>query len=66
MEFEANNKLGRDRALEFLSAPASDDEGQIDWRDLVNQIDLDDLVRRYATRSFVPIPDRIVSLTLED
>ena len=66
VEFEANNTLGRDGALEFLSTPAPDDEGPIDWRDLVNQLDLDDLVRRYATGSFVPIPDRIVSLTLED
>ena len=66
MEFEANNKLGKDRALEFLSAQTPDDEGPIDWRDLVNQLGLDDLVRRYATGSFVPIPDRIVSLTLED
>ena len=66
MQTEANNKLGRDRALEFLSTPVPDDEGPIDWPDLVSQLDLDDLVRRYATGSFVPIPDRIISLTLED
>ena len=66
MQTEANNMLGRDRALEFLSALAPSDGGTIDWRDLVGQLDLDDLVRRYASGSFVPIPDRIVSLTLED
>lgn len=62
----ASDSPGRNRALEFLFASAPDDEGPIDWQDFINQLALGDLVRRYAKGSFVPTPERILSLTLED
>ena len=62
----ANNSRGMDRSLEFLSSFAPEDDGPIEWEDLVDQLDLNDLVNRYTSGRFVPTPDRILSLTLED
>ena len=63
---KSRDSPGRNRAMEFLVSSATDDERSIDWQDFVNQLGLGDLVRRYAKGRFVPTPDRILSLTLED
>ena len=54
------------RALEFLPSLASRDEPLIEMDELISQLGLEELIERYATGNFVPIPDRILSLTLED
>ncbi len=56
---------GEARALEFVSALTRDSERPIEQAELIRRFGLDDLVSRYATKGFVPIPERILSLRLE-
>ena len=63
---EANRSEGMNRMLEFLPELTSDDEDWIDMEELIRQLDLDELVRIYETGSFIPIPDRVFYLNLED
>ncbi len=62
----ANRSEGMNRMLEFLPVLTSGDEDWIDVEELVRQLDLDELVDRYESRSFTPIPDRIFFANLED
>ncbi len=41
-----------------------DDRHLVDMQELIGRLSLEGLVERYATRRFVPIPDRIVTLNL--
>ena len=41
-----------------------DDEHLVDMQELIGRLSLEGLVERYATQSFVPIPDRILTLNL--
>lgn len=51
------------RLSEYLE---TDDERLIDPRDLIHRLDLNDLVKRFASGSFIPIPERIVVLHEND
>ena len=42
-----------------------DDGHLVDMQELIGQLNLEGLVERYATQRFVPIPDRIVTLSLD-
>ena len=42
-----------------------DDDYLVDMQELISRLDLEGLVQRYATQSFVPIPDRILTLNLD-
>ena len=73
---------GRVRALEFLPSLAPrggllvnddrlddrliEDDHLVDMEELIRQLNLEGLVERYATRNFVPVPDRILTLSLDD
>ena len=51
------------RLSEYL---ATDDEALIDPQDLIHRLDLNDFVKRSASGSFIPIPERIVVLNVDD
>ena len=55
-----------ERVQELLSSLSTDDEAPIERDGLIRLLELDDLVDRYATGRFVPVPDRILSLNFED
>ena len=73
---------GRVRALEFLPSLTPrgglmlnddrlddrliEDDYMVDMEELIRQLNLEGLVERYATRNFVPVPDRILTLSLDD
>ena len=42
----------------------TDDEHLVDMQELISRLNLEGLVERYATQRFVPLPDRIVTLSL--
>ena len=41
-----------------------DDGHLVDMQELIGRLNLEGLVERYATQRFVPIPDRIITLSL--
>ena len=63
---DLRSNLSLSRVFDFLPALISGDEDSIEMDDLISQLDLGELVNRYATKTFLPIPDRILSLNLED
>ena len=52
--------------FDYLSELISVDDDSIDIDDIIRQLDLEDFVERNATDGFVPIPERILSIRLED
>ena len=42
------------------------DDHLLDMEELIRQLNLEGLVERYATQNFVPVPDRILTLNLND
>ncbi len=42
------------------------DDHLLDIEELIRQLNLEGLVERYATQKFVPVPDRILTLSLDD
>ena len=40
--------------------------GFVNMDDLIRQLNLERLLERYATQKFVPVPDRILTLNLDD
>ena len=53
-------------SADSLSELTSVDDDTIDIDDIIRQLDLEDFVDREATDSIVPIPERILSVRLED
>ena len=51
---------------DYLSELISVDDDTIDIDDIIRQLGLEDFVDRNATDSFVPIPERILSIRFED
>lgn len=64
--FGANGVSAREWARELMEGLPIDDDGLIDRMELINRLGLDDLVKRYASGSFIPIPERIVYLRVDD
>ena len=42
------------------------DDHLVDIGELIRQLDLEGLIERYSTQTFVPVPDRILTLNLND
>ena len=63
---ERRSALSNDslRALHALAERVSEDDGTLDVDRLIEDLDLEDIVNRYANGNFTPIPDRIVSIRL--
>ena len=55
-----------ERVQELLSSLATDREALVEREELIRLLQLGELVDKYATGRFVPVPDRILSLTFED
>lgn len=62
----AHDSSGAERVQELVSSLATERETQVDREELVRFLELDDLVDRYVTGTFIPAPDRILSLNFED
>ena len=63
---EDTSSRGRAGVAELLSTRTSGGEQVVDRQDFVDRLDLKHLVDTYATGRFVPTPDRIVSLRLDE
>lgn len=42
-----------------------DDDRLVDMQELINRLNLEELVQRYAPHRFVPVPDRILTLSID-
>ena len=57
-----SNQVNDDRLMDGSSI---ENNQFVDMQDLINRLDLERLIERYATQTFVPIPDRILKLNLD-